>query len=83
MIMPVSVSCTLLPRCSCSAIAIAAYTSLFFIINIVYSAPPQSGEGAKDYERKVYEKAVSALAPLKGDTSLLREFAEYIVTRGY
>ena len=40
-------------------------------------------EGAKDYERKVYEKAVSALAPLKGDTSLLREFAEYIVTRGY
>ena len=39
-------------------------------------------EGAKDYERKVYEKAVSALAPLKGDTSLLREFAEYIVTRG-
>ena len=40
-------------------------------------------DGAKDYERKVYEKAVSALAPLKGDTSLLREFAEYIVTRGY
>ena len=39
-------------------------------------------DGAKDYERKVYEKAVSALAPLKGDTSLLREFAEYIVTRG-
>lgn len=40
-------------------------------------------DGAKDYERKVYEKAVSALAPLKGDTSLLSEFAEYIVTRGY
>ena len=40
-------------------------------------------EGAKDYERKVYEKAVAALAPVKGDTSLLREFAEYIVTRGY
>ena len=39
-------------------------------------------DGAKDYERKVYEKAVSALAPLKGDTSLLSEFAEYIVTRG-
>lgn len=39
-------------------------------------------EGAKDYERKVHEKAVSALAPVKGDTSLLREFAEYIVTRG-
>ena len=39
-------------------------------------------DGAKGYERKVYEKAVSALAPLKGDTSLLSEFAEYIVTRG-
>lgn len=40
-------------------------------------------DGAKDYERKVYDRAVSALAPVKGDTSLLREFAEYIVTRGY
>jgi farnesyl diphosphate synthase len=39
-------------------------------------------DGAKDYERKVYDRAVSALAPVKGDTSLLREFAEYIVTRG-
>lgn len=53
MIMPVSVSCTLLPRCSCSAIAIAAYTSLFFIINIVYSAPPQSGEGAMTLHRNI------------------------------
>ena len=60
-------------------------------------------EGAKEYERKVYEKAVSALSPLmsalgrirmkdpavpsdsslQDETSLLREFAEYIVTRGY
>ena len=39
-------------------------------------------DGAKDYERKVYDRAVSALAPVKGDPSLLREFAEYIVTRG-